>query len=98
MSSSWMNNVVGSPPTQYNNALRIGFDNNQYTGNKILPINNKGISGGKKGGLGVLATMATPLTLLALQNQYKGKSRNYRRSSSRRRYGRRRSLSRRARR
>lgn len=78
MSGSWINHVVGDTDTQFNNALRLGHDNNTYTGNAVLPRNFSGtfIGGRKKHGgsiAGILGTAATPLSLLALQNQYKGK-------------------------
>lgn len=89
MSDKYVLGAVGTPPTQYMNSLGIGFDNNQYTGNKILPLNYSGVGGRKRGGsfAGILGTAATPLTLLALQNQYGRKnilSRGNRRRKSRR--------------
>lgn len=93
MSGSWMKGVVGLPSTQYTNALEMGQDNNKYTGNMILPLNYKGLRGGKKkrGGslAGILATAATPGTLLLLQNQIKGKKHSRRRSRRGRKFTRR---------
>jgi hypothetical protein len=92
--SNWVENVVGNANTQYMNSFGIGQDNNSATGNALLPLNFSGsFKGGAKsrrGGslAGILATAAAPATLLAMQNQYKGKrniySRGRRRSRSRR--------------
>ena len=79
MSGNWVRNVVGDANVQYNNALALGYDDNMYTGNALLPIGFKGpyIGGKPRGGslAGILGTAAVPFSLLALQNQYKGNRR-----------------------